>query len=1160
MKLRNTAISIVLAIMLVIPLVTFPASAAIPNATETKSFNVVDGMVCKQYDVTATAGDKAGSEFVASTLEFSPKNFIPVVYSCWAGSAANLKTQYDYAVKKNKYDVAAVVNGSFFSMDSGANKYGNYGILNGMVISNGKIASTHAGYSGNLVAFDSDGSIHFVNSCITYKLFFNGSEIKNAIYYINKFTGDTQYASTKWSDKFYYFDSSCGTTADTNKLVPGYEILCQKINSTELTVGGTMQAKVLEVKENSYGTKFENETYNVSDKFVLFVKNGSSYAEYAKNLKVGDTVDISAEESIPESKKIMENANSVIENVGFLVKDGVDQTKLVSTIGSHSVTLMARWTAFGVKADGTYVFYTSEGGATGVGGALTLKDVAKNMIDMGCVNVIRMDGGGSSAMYLCNDGTTNTPGYIQKSSRSVGDCILIVKRSSMADPTLVTALDEALKKAEASLAKDPSNLELKAAYDEAKAIKASPTSVSGDIRHAIMILGKGSSSIAKLDMAITLASSIKYSNYSATELEKIWQALLYAKAVRSTPDATNDAIIAAAIDLTAAVNIERNLILGGTVLTSPKYGSYSGIVNDGKIAITPYDSLWAGFYYTTNPAAKDKNNFDGNVGEIIVDLGSKKDMESFRTHIRCEPSAGISEIAKIEVLVSDDNKTYTSVASTTTDPQLKSAEPGWVNFDKPASGRYVKFTYQKVAGVFMFVSEVEAYEKATKVSNVGWVDGFNTKILDSNAFIFTPDKTPVLTGEAANVNWAQTLILQWDDTAKGYKIVATKGVDGTPGPALKANQIAIGVHASDNPNDPKGSPANKVYAATGKIGDFVEFHGIYIDKKDALGGGYFKIVSQSSFNKVFGGILGDVWYDIPTTALKGIINLVPEQNYDKTDAGGGTITYEFKDGKFILKGNGGWPCVSTVYTDPLAVKVEGTTIEIDFKVETGYTAIFLDLANGQQIKLHQNIGATDDKYDAGSGDLKAGSYKVKVPLSTIKASDGTLTGTEALKIGSDGKVIMTSITIYATSNAVVTINSIKLDIPTGKPAVKPDSGLTLNGNLLEGVKPGMTAEELAKLFVNQGVKVEGVDPKTNKVGTGCKVIVAGVTFTVVVKGDTTGDGLISPMDYLAVRMHIIGLKPLTNEFELAAHANGGKTVSAMDYLAIRLHLIGIKPI
>ncbi len=496
----------------------------------------IDDNVYYQY-YTVQSGEANRTETVVS-MEFDPADgYIPMVFSgqaCnyWDYDSGILSTQYDIATQKYGYDVVGVINGSFFSMDTA---YGQYGLLNGNIISNGKVVSAHAGHYDTVVAFDSDGSMNFVNSQLEFKLFLGGKEVPNGIYYINKHSGHLNGAN--WSNRFYYFDTSCGSNATTYAVCPGYEVVCEKVNNSELAVGDMLYGRIIEIKENSYGTALSDGEYDMSDKFVLFVADDSPYASYVEDLVLGDIVNIQVNETVAASKEIMENANSVIPNVGFLVKDGVDQTQIKSTIGTHDVTLAARWTAFGQKADGSYVFFTSEGGSTGeTSRSITLRDVAKFMIEKGCVNVIRMDGGGSSAMYVKDTGD-GEPGYLQSSTRDVGDCILVVKADSTKSEDLENILSARIAEAKAIVASEP-NATISAAIAEAEAILALDNPVSGDVRREICDLDDAMSGRDRIADLIEQANGVKFTEFSVTNLDALRNAYADAVAALNAPDVT----------------------------------------------------------------------------------------------------------------------------------------------------------------------------------------------------------------------------------------------------------------------------------------------------------------------------------------------------------------------------------------------------------------------------------------------------------------------------------------------------------------------------------------------------------------------------------------------------------------------------------------------
>ena len=468
MKLTKKILALVLvAAMLVTPWSSVEASSS-TSLTLGSSYTVVDGVNYKDYTVY---GSSSGHSEAVSVLEFHPDDgYIPMAFAASAGNANVLSSHYSTAVNKYGYEVAGLINGSYFDMENA------YGTMTGMLISGGKVSCTDIGYTyGNLldvVAFGYDGSMSIIESQLAYYMYINGELVPDALRFINK-----QQSSDGWrTDAIYYYDTSCGSVADSS--TTGYEVVCKKQNGTDLVVGETMVAEVIQINGYTSGSAIDNDSSIKSDNFVLSTPRDSSYETYLTGLAVGDNIEISIEETVAGSKEIMENACSVITNVGCLVKDGVDMTDYNSTIGDHSVTgTYARWTAFGTKDDGTYVFFTSEGGDTGnTSRSLTLKDVASAMMNLGCTNVIRMDGGGSTAMYVSNTGSGNA-GYAMSHSRSVADCILVVKKTSEME------LREAIKAAKQISHTDYTAEELvaiRAAYETAKEVYYGENSTDAD--------------------------------------------------------------------------------------------------------------------------------------------------------------------------------------------------------------------------------------------------------------------------------------------------------------------------------------------------------------------------------------------------------------------------------------------------------------------------------------------------------------------------------------------------------------------------------------------------------------------------------------------------------------------------------------------------------
>ena len=76
------------------------------------------------------------------------------------------------------------------------------------------------------------------------------------------------------------------------------------------------------------------------------------------------------------------------------------------------------------------------------------------------------------------------------------------------------------------------------------------------------------------------------------------------------------------------------------------------------------------------------------------------------------------------------------------------------------------------------------------------------------------------------------------------------------------------------------------------------------------------------------------------------------------------------------------------------------------------------------------------------------------------------------------------------------------------------------------------------------------------------IIIDGIeyTYTVIIKGDVNGDGLIYATDYVKVKNHIMGKSKLTDAYLMAADINNDGKIYATDYVQIKNHIMGKTPI
>ena len=124
--------------------------------------------------------------------------------------------------------------------------------------------------------------------------------------------------------------------------------------------------------------------------------------------------------------------------------------------------------------------------------------------------------------------------------------------------------------------------------------------------------------------------------------------------------------------------------------------------------------------------------------------------------------------------------------------------------------------------------------------------------------------------------------------------------------------------------------------------------------------------------------------------------------------------------------------------------------------------------------------------------------------------------------------------------------------------LKRNSGLSVSGEYLLGVNEKTTAANLASLFSSDKVTV--VTDYTYS-GTGSKVrLINGSNIidelTVVVTGDTNGDGIIAASDYLRIKRAVLGTYTLENANLLAAFVSRSGNPTAKDYLFLKRHFLG----
>lgn len=114
-------------------------------------------------------------------------------------------------------------------------------------------------------------------------------------------------------------------------------------------------------------------------------------------------------------------------------------------------------------------------------------------------------------------------------------------------------------------------------------------------------------------------------------------------------------------------------------------------------------------------------------------------------------------------------------------------------------------------------------------------------------------------------------------------------------------------------------------------------------------------------------------------------------------------------------------------------------------------------------------------------------------------------------------------------------------------------GAKVNGNYVSGINPGTTVSSIQNKDTNITYSTTGT------IGTGSTLKYKdGTTYTVIIYGDLSGDGLIDALDLLKLRKHLLGTSILNGAYLEAAKIDGNQNVDALTLLKVRKHLLGTK--
>ena len=342
---------------------------------------------------TQTAYHETNGLENAYILEYQPGGAVsPVVaYGTKIYGRSDIKEVSSYIESTGK-NVVGGINGDFFELSSG--------VPIGLVVTDGILRSSDAYQSA--VGFYANGSAVIGNPNLAMSVYSNSTGKFIPVLYMNK---------ERTSRGVYLFTEDF--SAQTHVSTKGVNVILQKLENKDPKIGDTVMLSVVKVSESS-------ESLPISAGQMILTADSKAPAELTSALLAlvpGENLIFSVNPADSRFKDISYG----VGGGNILVEDGKEVSGLNNSLYPHS--------AIGLKADGSVILFAVDGRQQGYSAGLSLPDLARHMIDLGCISAINMDGGGSTTTGVVFPGNTdlaiaNSPS--DGTLRKCADYILLV--------------------------------------------------------------------------------------------------------------------------------------------------------------------------------------------------------------------------------------------------------------------------------------------------------------------------------------------------------------------------------------------------------------------------------------------------------------------------------------------------------------------------------------------------------------------------------------------------------------------------------------------------------------------------------------------------------------------------------------------------------------
>lgn len=337
-------------------------------------------------------------------LTYTPGGAVkPVIYSGTYVASTNTVATAAAQLKAQGYRVAAAVNGGFFNTD---------GTIVGMLMTDGVVRSLDVeNYA--MLGFTNGGEVFIDESAVAKKASW---QQEGGWEFTISLAGYNAYRHVNYTNEAFLYNKDF--SSKVNSSTDNVSAILRPVDGGVMKMNSSLALEVVSVADTAQeDVSFDG---NLPDGCYML------YAEYHEGnewltdgiraLVPGQEVTVSVSGVSPR----WADAAYGISGLYPLLREGEIVPELPATANPY--------TAVGIKADGTAVFYTIDGRQSGYSIGATYAQVAQRLQELGCVTAVALDGGGSTNLGATLPGSSDFAIQNRPSTngRRVNNSILLV--------------------------------------------------------------------------------------------------------------------------------------------------------------------------------------------------------------------------------------------------------------------------------------------------------------------------------------------------------------------------------------------------------------------------------------------------------------------------------------------------------------------------------------------------------------------------------------------------------------------------------------------------------------------------------------------------------------------------------------------------------------